>query len=183
MKDTIIIDVDSTLSNSVQTIVKIINEEFNENIIYHDNHMWDFEGLLPNKYVPRAKQLFDEQKFFDKLELFPNAYDALSELSKYYNIKIGSVHNLESSYMKINWLKRKLPFVHDVVILPYNGLYDKSIIDGSIIIDDKVECLKGDRKLKLLYGCYGYNKDYKDNDVVRVNNWNDIKDLLLQIVK
>ena len=66
--------------------------------------------------------------------------------------------------------------------------FDKSIINGDIIIDDVLESHKGDRKLNLLFGNYGYNNDKQKKEwekknnkqLIRCKNW---KDVLVQIEK
>lgn len=193
MKKTIIIDVDSTLANSTETIFEIYKEERGiEDKIYHRNYLWNFKGLIDENYVERALELFGEEKFFDRLQLYPNAYRVMEKLSKKYHVKICSVHRKETIHRKIAWLRKQLPFIpeEDIIIIPYENGFDKSKVEGDIIVDDKFSCIKGDRELKILFGDYAYNKyenltkeekiEYTiSNNILRAENWLVIESMLL----
>lgn len=193
MKKTIIIDVDSTLANSTETIFDIYKEERNiTNKEYHRNYLWNFKGLIEEDYVDRAVELFGEEKFFKRLQLYPDAYRVVEKLSRKYCVKICSVHKTETAYRKIAWLRKQLPFIpeEDIIIIPYEQGFDKSKVQGDIIIDDKFSCINGSRRLKILFGNYGYNqyenltKEEKmiysiSNNILRAENWKVVESMLL----
>lgn len=194
MKKTIIVDVDNTLVNSSETILDIYKDEMSvsDDIKYTKNHLWDFEGLIPRSYLERALELFGEDKFYDKLKFIPYADKVMNRLNSKYNVKICSVHDEKTADKKINWLKNNLPFLNDenIIILPYSKGFNKSKVTGDIIIDDKMDCLFGNREMKLLFGEYGYNqyenlsKENKllyntSNNIIRVENWKVIESLLI----
>lgn len=193
MKKTIIIDVDSTLANSTETIFDIYKEERNiTDKEYHRNFLWDFKGLIEEDYLNRALNLFGEDKFFDRLQLYPEAYRVMEKLNRKYILKICSVHKDETSHKKIAWLRKQLPFIpeENIIILSYENGFDKSMIEGDIIIDDKFSCIKGDRELKILFGDFAYNKyenltkeekiEYTiSNNILRAENWLVIESMLL----
>ena len=193
MKQTIIIDVDSTLANSTETIFDIYKEERNiKDKEYHKNYLWNFKGLIEEDYVDRAVELFGEEKFFERLQLYPDAYRVVEKLSKKYNVKICSVHKTNTAHRKVAWLRKQLPFIpeEDIIILPYENGFDKSKVQGDIIIDDKFSCINGNRRLKVLVGDYGYNR-YENltreekiiystsNNILRAENWKVIESMLL----
>ena len=192
MKKKILVDFDSTTANSPKAIFEIYKEETNDNgAIYHNDYLWNFEGLLPKEYSERAIELFGEDKFFDRLELMPNAYEVLEELNKRYDVAICSVHNIKTAHKKESFIRKNLPFIKEIILIGYDGKFDKSSIEGNIIIDDKVSCLFGIREKKILFGDYAYNQlvntkgDEKnillyDPYVVRAENWNRVRPLLLK---
>lgn len=193
MKKTIIVDVDSTLTNSVETIFDIYKEQINpgdKDKECHNDYLWNLKGLIPEEYSKSAIELFDKQIFFDRLQLLPNALSVMKRLSRRYNIKICSVHNLETAHMKEDFLRKNLPFIDDIIFLPHTSNFDKSSVKGDIIIDDKVKCLKGDRDTKILFGNYKYNKlEYMtqeerkiymfDSSIIRAENWKVVESILL----
>ena len=193
MKKTILIDFDNTLVNSAETIFEIYKKE--KNIIdkeYHRNYLWNFKGLIDEDYVERAVDLFGEKEFFNDLQLYPDAYRVVQKLSRKYHVRICSVHKMNTSHRKVAWIRKNLPFIpkEDIVILPYENGFDKSCVQGEIIIDDKVSCIRGNRELKILYGNYKYNQyefmDKEDkmmytisNNILRAENWKVIESMLL----
>lgn len=191
MKKTIIVDVDATLTKSVETIFNIYKEEMGvTDKEFHNDYLWNFEGLIPSEHTEYAVGLFDKQIFFDRLELLPEAYRVMKRLSKKYNLTICSVHNLDTVHLKEKFLKDKLPFVESMVFLPHSSGFDKSCVKGEIIIDDKVTCLKGERETKILFGNYKYNQlEYMtqeerkiymyDSSIVRAENWKVVEAMLL----
>lgn len=192
MKKTIIIDVDSTLGNSTETIFNICKEEMNLKGEYHLNYLWNFKGLLPSECVGRAVELFGEKKFFDRLQPFPDAYRVVKKLNSKYDIKICSIHKADTAHRKVRWIREQFPFIEEknIIIIPYEQGFDKSKVEGDIIIDDKFSCIQGDRKLKILFGNYGYNqyenltKEEKiiysiSNNILRAENWKVVESILL----
>lgn len=192
MKKKILVDFDSTSANSPKAIFEIYKEETKDiTATYHTNYLWNFQGLLPSEYTDRAIELFGEDKFFDRLELMPNAYEVLKELNEVYDVAICSVHNIKTAHKKESFIRNNLPFIKKIEFIDYDGKFDKSAQKGDIIIDDKVSCLKGDRELKILFGNYGYNQlvnvkgDEKnillyDHNIIRADNWDKVKSLLLK---
>jgi hypothetical protein len=63
--------------------------------------------------------------------------------------------------------------IDEVTIIPINtGIqqFDKSSIEGDMIIDDKVDAIKSSKaKYKILYGLYPWNQDC--NKYLRLTNW------------
>lgn len=188
-KLTILCDFDNTIGNSIKAIYTIYKKETKDSAIpLHYNCGWNFEGLLPTTYVPRAIQLFHEQIFYDELEAFDNCIEVLERLSHKHEVVICTVHNPISVYMKDVWIKNNLPFIKRVVYLRQDG-YDKSIVKADVRVDDRVDCLlANDNSFKLLYGSYGYNQyeslsdelkkklhSKENGTILRVNNWLEVE--------
>ena len=73
-----------------------------------------------------------------------------------------------------------LPFIN-----PENYIFtsNKECIKAEIKIDDKISNLEGNSELKLLITAYHNknisNEELKEKNIIRVNNWNDIAEILL----
>lgn len=135
--------------------------------------------------------LFKDADMYEGASLFEGCYEALKELSKYYKIYICTDYiwreipehagnNLRNKY---KFLYEKLDFLE-----PRNFIFacDKSLINCDIKIDDRMHNLEG-ADMKLLYTAY-HNKEISNEEleslgVIRVNNWFEIKDLLLKDIK
>lgn len=182
MKKTILIDFDGTIANSGETIIKMYNKEFkkNNNVKYKNKRLeWDFAPYIDEQDLKWALFKFTEQKFYDELELIPKYKEVLEVLNEKYELIICTKKHPLAVPMNDEWIKNKLPFIKKVIYLRQDG-FDKSFIKGDIIIDDKIECLYGDRDLKILFGEYKYNRcyDVPDNGV-KAKNWSDIYNIII----
>ena len=176
--NTILVDFDDTIAMSTKTIFDIYKKETGFKGNYHRDYLWNFDGLIDKSYLDRALSLFQDKLFYSNLTLKKDCKKVLKFLNDMgFNICICSMHkNPVGRAYKDEWISRKLPFIKDRI---YLDSFDKSIVEGFMIIDDKPECLIGDRKYKLLFGNYGYNKHCNDNDIIRVFNWNRVEKFIL----
>lgn len=134
---------------------------------------------------------FKDMNMYEKATLLPDCYDVLKELSKFYKIYICTDYiwreivpfagnNLKNKY---EFLFKELDFID-----PRNYIfaYDKSVVNCDIKIDDKLENILG-ADIKLLFTAYHNKKitesELKEQSIVRVNNWKEIKEILLDGVE
>ncbi len=131
---------------------------------------------------------FKDMDMYESANLLPDCYEVLKELSKYYKIYICTDYiwreivkyagnNLKNKY---NFLYEKLDFIN-----PRNFIFtaDKSIVNCDIKIDDRINNIEG-AKTKLLFTAW-HNKDLSDEElkkqgIIRVNNWKEIRKVLLE---
>lgn len=181
----ILVDFDNTIAKSSERVFEIYQEESNDySKSYNYDHGWDFEGLIPLSYMDRAISLFDKEIFFNKLRPMENAIEVLKRLSERHNIIIVTKANPEAVCSKSKWIKTNLPFVENVIYLEQKD-FNKGLIKGDIIIDDKIECLlSGNWGYRILFGDYGWNKDTKGNPqcyFLRHTDWLEIESLVKNI--
>lgn len=176
--NTILVDFDDTIAMSTKTIFDIYKKETGFKGNYHRDYLWNFDGLIDKSYLNRALSLFQDKLFYDNLKLNTNCKKVLKILSLAgYNIIVCTMHkNPIGKAHKIDFIERKLPFVDDIICLES---FDKSVVDGFIIIDDKPECLLGERKYKFLFGNYGYNRNC-NIDCIRVKNWQELLNYMIK---
>ncbi len=127
---------------------------------------------------------------YEKACFIGNAYDVIQKLNEKYEVFIVTAYVLKDDISgsgkllkyKYDWLQKYLPFIS-----PYNYVFtsNKDIIDCDIKIDDKLSNLTGNihTKTKLLFTAYHNKKitdeDLNSNNVQRVDNWNEIAEILL----
>ena len=130
------------------------------------------------------------ENFYKNPNLFADVKRVLKQLSKYYEICITTAYvwpnhpeNTKTELCsKLDFLYKTFDFIDKKNIIFCSN---KKLLCGDVIIDDKVENLKGPSKVKLLYTSI-YNKNTpnsvleKDN-ITRINNWQEIKNLLMKI--
>lgn len=166
----ILVDFDETIVHSTKVIFNIIKEETGYDGEFVEDYGWNFDGLLPKEYVNRAIELFGEKVFYDNLYAFESAIGVLEELSESHEVVIVTKHNEKGRLYKTQWIEDNLPFA----TLHYTETFDKSEVEGDVIIDDKIECLesvKGLVKHRICYGDYGWNKDWCG---VRCTHWEGV---------
>ncbi len=130
---------------------------------------------------------FKDMNMYEDATLLPDCYEVLKKLSGKYNIYICTDYiwreipeyagnNLRNKY---NFLYEKLEFIN-----PKNFIFvgDKSVVNCDIKIDDKINNIQGNN-MKLLFTAW-HNKsisdeELKDQDIIRVNNWKEIEEILL----
>jgi len=144
------------------------------------------QDLLKDKKEDFFKY-FKDINMYKYAKLLPDCYDTLKELSKIYEIYICTDYIFrEIIEYAGNNLKNKYEFLYKELdfIKPQNYIFtaDKSIINCDIKIDDKLENIKG-AKTKLLFTAY-HNKNIDDKEldkegIVRVNNWKEIGNILI----
>jgi len=152
---------------------------------YLNNKRWDFGEECPLA-IDRIDDMFASFEFFHVLEFMPDAYEVLEELNEKYKIIIASVGTYGNISRKSLFIKEKLPFIKNSVLLVNDGVkMDKGIVNmnvnnkyESIFIDDVYSNLKTSNANSKI--CFGEIKDWniKWQDA-RCKNWKEIARKLL----
>lgn len=166
-------------------LLHLLNEFMNTN--YKEE---DFKDFYMQDVVPNKEEFFEyflKHNLYDYCQIKKGAVEVIKELSKTYEIYICTSYIYkeiinESGIIlkyKYDYLIKYFPFIN-----PSNFIFtgDKEVINCDIKIDDRVENLKNSTT-KLLFTAY-HNKNISDtklqkNQIIRVNNWDEIKKLLL----
>jgi len=181
---TIMIDMDDVIT--CDNFIKIVSDYLGYEVKYDDIKTYYIQDVLGEK----KKEFFEKFKdmnLYEKAELEPGCYEVIKALSEKYEVYICTDYLWrEIIEFSGNTLKNKYEFLYKIFdfLNPRNFIFtgDKSIINCDIKIDDKIDNLKG-AKLKLLYTAY-HNKCYdeemlKEEKICRINNWDEIKNILL----
>ena len=175
------IDMDSTITNSVKSFCTTYNK------IYQ--YYPDFKIADPNKLkqynlkdicplVNNPLDIFDHDLFFKYLEFInDNTYEVLEKLNRKYQLIIVTIGTPTNLSKKALFLKEKLPFINDYILLYNDGCKaNKSIIDmeNGIFIDDVSSNLfSSNAETKILYGKrFEWNMDW-DKEIC--HNWSEIE--------
>lgn len=182
---TIMVDMDDVITFG--NFSKILEDYLGYKPDYNKLKGYYIQDLLEDKKDDFFSK-FKDMNMYENAELLPDCYDVLKELSKIYKIYICTDYiwreipehagkNLNNKY---EFLYKKLDFLN-----PRNFIFacDKSIINCDIKIDDKLENILG-ANMKLLFTAY-HNKEIatselEKQDIMRVNSWKEIGELLLK---
>ena len=172
----IVIDFDNTIANSSETALAYISDKyktFDFNSSYDPSVLlWGFQPFITDKgQIREVLDYINSKDFFNNLKTIENVEEALSYFKK-NNIELTLCTNRTGQsfdYVK-EWLKKQnlYDFFNYVICV---SSFDKNVINGEIIIDDKPSCMiNDDRQAHIVFGNYRYTKDEF------IDNFNSIKD-------
>lgn len=179
----IMIDLDDVITEG--GFLALINEYTNKDYKKEDFKYYLMQDILPDK--EEFFKFFLTKNMYAKTELLPNVYEVIKELNDKYEVYICSAFVIpeipnESAFTvphKCDYLLKNLDFLN-----PRQFIFadNKEIINCDIKIDDKLGNLKNAETL-ILFQSY-HNTHYSDAElkelnIVKVNNWLEIKKLLL----
>jgi 5'-nucleotidase len=166
-RKTIAIDMDGVIADTIQNFIKWYERDHGVRI-----GLEAFEGKLEAEGLPdnAVSKYVVTPGFFRSVPVMEGAMEAVSELSKYYDIYIVSaaMEFPQSLSEKLEWLKEHFPFISWKNII-FCG--DKSIIGTDYMIDDHVKNLDTFKGKTLMFTA-GHNVGV--NHHTRVNNWKEV---------
>lgn len=181
---TIMVDMDDVITYG--NFAKILEDYLGYKPDYDNITNYYIQDILEDKKDDFFSK-FKDIDMYENATLLPDCYDTLKKLSKYYKIYICTDYIWrEIVEYAGNNLRNKYRFLYDKLdfIEPKNFIFvgDKSIVNCDIKIDDKINNIQG-AKTKLLFTAW-HNKNLGENElkkqnIMRVNNWKDIKNILL----
>ena len=187
----ILVDIDNTCIDSNLEIIRQYREYTNDyKIPYVEKDIgWDFSPVIDSNIWDGNKitKTFSSKEFYNNVKLKNDCKYVLNKLiSLGHEVIIVTKPSKNGLDLRIDFINKNIPNTSVIFLMQDN--FDKSIINGDIIIDDVLESHKGDRKLNLLFGNYGYNNDKQKKEwekknnkqLIRCKNW---KDVLAQIEK
>lgn len=191
-KKTIFIDMDLTLLNSVKAITEMYDEDFQyysdyKKIPWEKVVSWSFKelSLLPKGHI---EFYFNQKRFFDKVEMYPDAKEVIDRLSDEYRIVFVSHGYSPNLRLKKIYVTHNFPYA-DFIGVNLDEHKDKSCVDmageGNVFIDDTPNNLyNSNAPIKICYGDYEWNRDfcnlYDDEQYyhISVSGWHTIENLL-----
>lgn len=192
MEKILLLDVDEVITFS--GILDAVNEYMNTNYSIDDftNYYIDEVAIPKDKFLDYNKFLMNRD-FYKTPHILPNAIETIKKLNEKYDIYICSscINPLDinnSGFIfkdKFNFLLKTLPFID-----PKHFVFtsSKHLIKADIQIDDLVDNLKNDTRLRILFPSY-HNKNITEEElnnlgIVRAgtdwrNGWEEIEKILL----
>lgn len=183
------LDFDNTIVDTIAAIVSIYNEDFSshENFVSinpKDVTSWEFKECNLATYE-EINKYFGDNKFFQRIKLYPCAGQVLRSLSHRYDITIVSHGYPENLKLKEKWVNEKLftqifsnECTSKFIGVNWNEHSDKSHVDMSngIFVDDSVKNLESSNaKYKILYGEY-YDWNESNIEFIRCKNWMELNE-------
>jgi 5'(3')-deoxyribonucleotidase len=200
MKKKLLIDMDGVLIQSAKACMELYQRDKGIYIDWNIRELqWDFKPYVPDEDFKTVISYFNDQRMYDIAEPLKDSVEALKRLSEYYELVVVTKAHRYALPYKANWLYNYFSFVDRVIYLDQKD-FDKSLIAGDYIIDDKIQPLcGGNRETAILFGNYYYNNfdnitDFEQelidkelmsgNPITKIYNWLDIEEYLMtQVTK
>lgn len=177
---TLMIDMDDviTTGNFNKYIEEFMNIKINMDEITNYYYVQDLVESKKDEFWNYVK----DKDLYKGAPLFKDCYEVLEKLNKKYDIYIVTSYLWRDSIdisgknlgYKYYYLKEMLPFIDSS---KYIFTTNKKLLHFDIKLDDKYENLENSNTKILFNSWHNFNKEY--NDVIRVNNWKEIEEVLL----
>ena len=185
-KRNLMVDMDDVIVTNY--FLAYINKYMNTNYVEADFNDFYMQKVIPENLRRDFFEYFLSNDIYKYAIISENAKEVLEELNEKYNLFIGTSYIFPEAIDKSGIvLKQKHEFLIDnfPYLNPHNFILgsNKEVLNMDIKIDDKIDNLKN-AKVKLLYTAY-HNENLsniflKQNNITRVEDFNDIKKLLLK---
>jgi len=182
------LDFDGTITDSIKAYCDVYNKTYSKKEGYKtaDYKLVERYDLKDEcTLVNHQEDIFSTKNYFKELKFFPGAYQTLLKLNEKFELIICSIGTLTNISNKSLWIKSKLPFINNTIListklLPGGIKTDKSTINmsGGVFIDDHQENLFcSDANLKICFGRkYDWNSKWQGD---RCLTWKEIENKLL----
>ena len=170
---TILIDLDSTITNFGKVLLRTLNRQYKTNHSYDEITSWDwFDKTFENPW-----ECTRYAKFWDEVEPYPNAIETIEEFvdRRGHNIYIVTASHFTASLgYKI---KRTLSWFNPILINEDNIIItsQKGQIKGDILIDDGLHNLYEFDGIGIVYN-QPWNRG--NHQFRRVHDWLEVKDTI-----
>lgn len=186
-KTKLFLDFDNTIVDTIAAVVSLYNEDYSSHdgfvpINPKDVTSWEFKECKLAIYEEIDKY-FGDERFFQRIKLYPGAKQSLHSLSHMYDITIVSHGYAKNLKLKEKWVKDKLfkeifdsSCNAEFIGVDWKEYSDKSHVDmsDSIFVDDSIKNLEtSNAKYKILYGEY-MDWNNMNNEFIRCKNWKNL---------
>lgn len=177
----IFLDFDDTMVESSKRIVELINRKYSCNKDICELKDYRFQSIYPVS-KKEVTDFFASDDFFNNLEKKIGIDWFINKNFSGYKIIISTKGTPKNLIKKEKWLMNN--YLHKVSFIGLTGdPRDKSAVDmkDSIQIDDNVECLNTNAKIKILYKSshnYEWQKLDANSDIIVANTWKEVDDII-----
>ena len=173
-------DVDNVLNNLTESVLKVYNSDYNDNLKIEDIKSYGIEDYVKPEFKKDFPSLFLDKRVWKGISVIPGCVEVLKKWhDNGHEIYFVTATNTENMHKKSEWLQRTFPFMD--VKKNLICMQKKQMLGGNIdvLIDDCLNNLISGEYVKILLD-YPWNRGFcPDSDlVVRCHNWHDIDKIL-----
>jgi len=161
------IDCDDVVCDLGNAWILKYNQDYDDNLKKEDITQWDVSQFVKKECGKKVFEYFNDPILYLKCLEIPNSLNCINILKEQgHNILFISACMPKTMEAKYEWLKK-----HNYInsINEFIAIYDKSLINVDILLDDKPETIQKFPNGKMLYS-QPWNQSY---NLPRVNNWEE----------
>ena len=170
----IAVDIDNTICNLQEVVVKLFNERYGSKYTIEDFNEYDVMNVLPTQDAIVMKNMYGEHGLYNKVKPIYGAQESLQKL-----VNMGHQVYLVTNAIpciygeKIEFIKRYFPYISESHIV---SMQHKHLFRCDIMIEDCLQTLLAKPYYHRILINQPWNKSNKDYvyDVHRCYNWNDV---------
>ncbi|GGB00478.1 5'(3')-deoxyribonucleotidase [Macrococcus hajekii] len=171
MRETIAIDMDEVLADTLKKVIFKFNEASGEKVTAEELQGVKLRDIHP-QHVDHLSNLLLDRSFFRDLEVFPDAVRVVKRLTESYDVYIATAAmDVPTSFdAKYEWLLEHFPFLD-----PQHFIFcgDKGIVGTDYLIDDNPKQLAAFKGKGIMFNAaHNINEEGFD----RVHSWQEVED-------
>lgn len=180
------LDCDDTITNSSETVVKIICKRYGLDKTIKDLKDFEYKSIYKDITTEEVVDIYESDEFWELVDLKDDFKRVKDQLKELFDI------NIVTCGTEINFGKKK-KFIDKHLEMPMIGVsiykekrFDKSEVDmlGGIQIDDNHKCLQTNASIKVLLKDFRINNLHKEfveageENMYVVRDWFELLELL-----
>lgn len=170
----IICDIDDTICNLQETVIKIFNKRYNTEYTLEDFHSFDIMDVLQVEEATKFKAIYGESGVYDLVKPFAGSQEGLRKLiNDGHQVYLASNIVPETHSEKVAFIKRYFPFIDPSRII---AIKDKWLLRAEVMIEDNLDNLLAKPYYERVLMNRPWNQWSKDYvyGIYRCNNWSEI---------
>lgn len=165
----ILVDIDDTINNLAHVWLNFYNDDYKDKLQYDELTDWDWAKIVKPECGKNIYSYLHDRDLYTLLSPVRNSLSVIKYLkSKGHRVTYITARDYLNN--KFDWLKT-YEFIDD--ISDFVIAYDKSLIRGEYIIDDKYENVINFDGIGILMN-QPWNAKYRFGN--RASNWNEVKE-------
>ena len=135
-------DVDNVLNNLTESVLKVYNSDYNDNLKIEDIKSYGIEDYVKPEFKKDFPSLFLDKRVWKGISVIPGCVEVLKKwYDKGHEIYFVTATNTENMHKKAEWLQRTFPFMD--VKKNLICMQKKQMLGGNIdvLIDDCISNL------------------------------------------
>lgn len=175
----ILSDFDDVLENLCVTWVAALNNTYGTKVEYSDVTDWEIEKFFPSITRSQIFSPLSSEMFWKKVEPTEGAVKYTKKLMgeghDFYIVTASPPLTIEYKYKHV--FRKYFPFIPKENFILINS---KQLLKGDVFIDDKPDNLiQSEVPIRILMSCpHNSSFDAKRHNIIRVDNWKEIYDLI-----